>query len=221
MVAERHRAMNLGRYLLLAAVVSISVGTGCSSHRSPTDAALLAGGEPEPLQPGDAVRIRFSRETELGGTFRVDEFGMVVLPLLGERTVQGLSPPLLRREIRSEYEVQLRNQAVEVTPLRRIRILGEVRNPGLIDVDATMSLDDAIALAGGATNLGDLKHVSLVRGGEEVASGLDVTHPVTAGVHSGDQVYVPMRSWVSRNSTMLVGVLISSAASIAVWGFLR
>jgi polysaccharide export outer membrane protein len=208
--------------LLVALAVAVSaLFSGCSTRRSSTDLALLATSEPQPLQPGDAIRLRFSGETELGGTFRLDEFHVVVLPILGERVIEDLTPLQLKGQIRREYEEQLRNQAVEVTPLRRVRVLGEVRNPGLIDVDATMTLEDAIALAGGASNVGDLRNVRLVRSGVEVASDLDVTQSVIATVHSGDQIYVPMRGWVSRNSTMLVGVLISSAASIAVWGFLR
>jgi polysaccharide export outer membrane protein len=221
MGSTQRRIQSLGGRFVLAVAVAAILASGCSTRRSSTDLARLATSEPQPLQPGDAIRLRFSRETELGGTFRIDEFHVIVLPILGERVIEGLTPLQLKGQIRREYEEQLRNQAVEVTPLRRVRVLGEVRNPGLIDVDATMTLDDAIALAGGATNVGDLRNVSLVRSGVEVASDLDVTQSVIATVGSGDQIYVPMRSWVSRNSTMLVGVLISSAASITVWGFLR
>jgi polysaccharide export outer membrane protein len=179
------------------------------------------GGEGLPLEPGDAIRLRFSREGGFDGTYRVDEVSVVVLPILGERVVRGLPPLELKGQIRREYEEQLRNQAVEVTPLRRVRILGEIRNPGLFDVDPTMTLDDAIAMAGGATALGDLGDVRLIRGGGEVASGLNVRHSVVMGVRSGDQIYVPKTSWVSRNSGMLVGALISGGFAILVWGFLR
>jgi hypothetical protein len=77
-----------------------------------------------------------------------------------------------------------------------------------------MTFDDAIALAGGASNQGNLKNVTLVRDGEEMAKGLDVTRSVSATVYSGDQIYVPKTSWFSRNGAIIIGATIAGLATI-------
>ena len=49
------------------------------------DADRRGGVVAEPLAPGDAIQLAFSREPDLGGDFPVDESGAVVLPLLGTK----------------------------------------------------------------------------------------------------------------------------------------
>ena len=112
-----------------------------------------------------------------------------------------------------------RNQAVQLAYLRRVRVLGEVRSPGLYHIDPTMTFDDAIALAGGTNSEGNLKSVTLVRDGEEVAKGLDVTRSVSTAVHSGDQIYVPKTSWLSRNGAVIIGATIAGIATIVAFAF--
>ncbi len=112
----------------------------------------------------------------------------------------------------------MRNQSVQVFYLRRVRVLGEVRDAGLYLVDPTMTLDDIIALAGGASERGNLNRVRLIRDGQTVEANLDVSRSVAATLHSGDQVYVPKTSWLSRNSAVLVGALISAVGAIVAFG---
>ena len=168
----------------------------------------------EPLAPGDAIQLAFSREPDLGGDFAVDENGAVVLPLLGTRTVRQRSPAELKRSLLAEYAQQIRNQDVRITMLRRVRILGAVKNPGLYRVDPTMTVVDAVALAGGATEQGKLKRVQLYRDGHVVGSNLDLNARLLPQLHSGDQIMVPERSWFSRNGGYVIAAGISAAGII-------
>jgi protein involved in polysaccharide export with SLBB domain len=168
------------------------------------------------LLPGDAVRVQVWREGDISGVFTVDDRGIVTLPLLGEREVAGLDPTELRDSLLADYQEYLQNPSIEVTILRRINILGEVRSPGLYPVDATISLADAIALAGGVTQVADPNKIQLVRDNEVIAQGVDQAAMIGASdIRSGDQIVVGMKSWFSRNVAVIIGSTIAAAAIIA------
>jgi protein involved in polysaccharide export with SLBB domain len=165
------------------------------------------------LRPGDAVRLFFSREVELSGEFEVDGRGSLVLPVLGRVTVHDSSAEELKAELEGRYDEHLRNQSVQVTPLRRVRVLGAVHRPGLYLADATMSITDVLALAGGVTDRGHPTDIRVLRAGEELLVSMEPGVP-DLGVRSGDQLLVPDRSWFSRNSALLAGAFISAVGFI-------
>jgi polysaccharide biosynthesis/export protein len=166
------------------------------------------------LSPGDLIRLSGTHESELPGDYPVDETGTVVLPLLGPRNVRGVAPGDLRRELIADYRRQLRNQDVQIALMRRVRVLGAVKNPGIYHVDPTMTVADAIALAGGATQDGQLSAVRIVRTGKAIRSNVDRDAPVPGGIQSGDQIMVPERSWMSRNGKFVLGGLISAVGIV-------
>lgn len=192
-------------------------------------AALAAQDVPEPtvepvtLLPGDAVMVTIWREEDLSGEFPVNQNGSVVLPLLGEKQVTGIPIERLRQMLIEEYRVQLRNPSIEITPLRRINILGEVDEPGLYAVDPTISLAGAIALAGGTTSAGDLNRIRILRGGQVLRERVAAATPLTsADIRSGDQIFVEQRSWLSRNTNFLISIGLAVPSTVAgVIGLVR
>jgi len=116
--------------IALAALL-FSLGAGVDALQAQSANGLL---------PGDVVRIQIWREEDLSGEFQLDEGGTVVLPLLGPKAVMGISPDRLRDQLTDEYADYLVNTAVNVTLLRRIAVLGEVRVPGVYTIDATNSV---------------------------------------------------------------------------------
>lgn len=162
------------------------------------------------LRPGDVVRVRIWREDDLSGEFPVDEDGAVVLPLLGKKQVGGMTGPRLRDELMEAYAVHLRNPSISIIPLRRLNILGEVGRPGIYQVDPTVSLAEAVALAGGATGAGDLDRIVIVREGKVMQKRVSAQHTINAvDLRSGDQIIVQQRSWFERNSTFVISLLLS------------
>jgi polysaccharide biosynthesis/export protein len=102
-----------------------------------------------------------------------------------------------------------------VTLLRRINVLGEVKNPGLYDVDPTMSLADVMAMAGGVSAEGNSNKIELLRQGEREPVRLTAQSRLAdTPLRSGDQLRVPQRSWLSRNGTV-VAAGITAAALVA------
>jgi protein involved in polysaccharide export with SLBB domain len=180
-------------------------------------AAQAPSGQPTApsLMPGDALALQIWREPDLSGRFIVDEGGIVTLPLLGRIHVTGVPIPELRERLIEGFERQLRNPAITVIPLRRIYVLGEVNRPGLLEVDPTVTLAGAVALAGGANWEGDLRRLQIMRDGvvldREVGPEADL---LSVDIRSGDQIFVGRRPWIERHSTFLVSATIGVASII-------
>jgi polysaccharide export outer membrane protein len=168
------------------------------------------------LRPGDAVRVDIWREPDLTGEFMVAPNGRVVFPLLGEKDLTGLSAEDIRAQLTAEYRVYLRNPSVEVTVLRRIAILGGVRSPGLYKVDPTVTLTEALAMAGGVSPTGNKDDIRLVRGDGVLVQSMDANQVLGAtAIESGDQILVGQQSWARRNA-MFITAGLGAATSIVV-----
>lgn len=192
--------------LLLSCVLTL-----CSVQLvSGQDGGARAAGEGSvsALRPGDIVRLRIWREPDLSGDFPVDESGQIVFPKIGAIAVAAVSADSLKRMLVSAYSAYLRDPAVEVTLLRRVTILGAVRNPGLYPLDLTMTVSDAMAIAGGAAADGRADRVELRRDGEKLTVDLSAqTRLGDTPIRAGDQLYFPQRSWISRNPGIVAGSL--------------
>jgi protein involved in polysaccharide export with SLBB domain len=166
------------------------------------------------LEPGDLVRLKIWREPDLSGDFSVDDRGTAVFPKIGPVHVSEMSTDSLRKMLLATYSTYLRDPAIEITMLRRVNVLGAVTRPGLYPVDPTMSVTDVLALAGGATPNGNQKKLELIRNGQRVPVDFSMRTPVgETPIRSGDQLYLPERSWLSRNG-YVVGALIGASAVV-------
>ncbi len=173
------------------------------------------------LRSGDVVRLNIWREPDMSGEFIVDEAGMVVFPRVGEYRVLDDTPETLKARLLADYQQYLRNPSIEITVLRRVRIVGAVNNPGLHLVDPTVTVADALALAGGATLNGDPNKIRIIREGVEIAVNVRADLRITdSPIRSGDQIYVPERSWVARNSGV-VAASITATVSLMIALFIR
>jgi len=199
--------------------------TGCARPAAPavSPGAALAARAPvvDPgLRPGDAIRVAVWQEPDLTGEYTVDQNGVVVFPLIGKRQVTGISADSLEQRLTADYLEYLESPSVDVTVLRRISILGEVRQPGLYPVDLTMNVTDALALAGGLSPLADRKKIQLVRNGQVVTDRLGAgTALASTAIRSGDQIVVEQRSWLSRNvgvMTAALGAVVTITAALIV-----
>jgi polysaccharide biosynthesis/export protein len=202
------RCLLVAALLLPARYSSALSQTSVSAPGSSVDGAAL--------QPGDAVKLRVWREPDLSGEFPVDEHGVVVFPKIGPVRVANLTTDSLSRMLVATYSAYLRDPSVEVLMLRRVTVTGAVKNPGLYPVDPTMTVADAVALAGGGTPQGKLDRVVLMRDGKAVTAKLQrKTRLGDTPLRSGDQLYVPERGWFSRNP-WVAGALASGVAALAV-----
>jgi len=165
--------------------------------------------------PGDELLVQIWREPELSGEFIVDENGYVTLPLLGPVPVQGVPFDQVREQVIEGYRVEIRSPSITLRPLRRIYVLGEVNRPGLQSLDPTLSLAGAVALAGGASPIGDLRRLTIIRDGVEISTGAGSEMDLTSiGIRSGDQIFVGRRSWLERNAPFVASTVLGVAGIV-------
>ena len=170
--------------------------------------------DPEVL-PGDLISLEVWREEDLTGEFLVDQHFLVTLPLIGELDVRGETELSLRDRVRGLMQAELLNPSIQVLVLKRVRVLGAVIEPGIFHVDATMSVADALAFAGGRTPNARQGVVSLRRGGELLE--VDVFEDARLSdlaVQTGDELLVPDKAWLDRHLGPVFAGLTATAALI-------
>lgn len=146
----------------------------------------------------------------MSGEFSVDQSGRVVFPGIGEVNALNETPESLHTSLLAQYQVFLRNPSIEIFVLRRVQVRGSVRAAGLFTVDLTTSISDVIALAGGAAPDGSRDKVRLFRGNQMIETNLDGRTTIGESIiQSGDQLFIPQRSWFSRNSGVIAGGTLS------------
>lgn len=122
------------------------------------------------LCPNDLVEINVYLEPDLAAKGAIDENGNINLPLLGAVKIGGKTPAEAAAYIKQLYEQDYLVQAsvnVTVTEFakRQFTVLGQVQKPGVFDYPTmkTITILEAIGLAGSFTRLGDQSNVSVQR----------------------------------------------------------
>jgi protein involved in polysaccharide export with SLBB domain len=205
--------------LVLLAFLAIAPGTGAllSAQTKPgpgsgSDTAAV-------VRAGDVIRLKIWREPEMSGEVAVDEAGVATLPRLGALKVADLPADSLKRMLLRSYAKYLRDPAVEIIVLRRITVLGAVKTPNVYHIEPTMTVSDALALAGGAAPDGKVDEVELRRGSKYAIVKLSRgTRLADTPMRSGDELYVPQRSWLSRNAGLVLAG-IGTAVSVMYFAF--
>lgn len=196
----------------MAAAVLICLGllAGCGLFQKPVDPAYEALAEETgpaatagDLGPGDKISIRVFGEEELTGKFTISKGGTINYPYIGRIKIDGKTcaevEDVVTAGLKDGY---LKNPdvacAIEEYNSKRIYVLGEVKQPGSYPYKATLTIVEAFALAGGATNRAATNNTKLTRemNGEEVKVRVPMQEVVEGRRKNirllpGDVVYVP------------------------------
>jgi protein involved in polysaccharide export with SLBB domain len=200
----------LGRSLIVGLLLFHAVPRQLVAQATPTGSPSALA-----LRPGDMIRVKVYREPDLNGEYLVDLDGSTTLPLIGEQQVTGVPIRELRLRLVEAYKVHLQNPSIEITPLRRIQILGEVQKPGLYPIDPTVTVAGAIAMAGGATTTGDITRIRIIRDGASLDTRVGVATALTSfDIRSGDEIIVDQKSWFTRNSPFVISAVLSATSII-------
>lgn len=201
--------------LVLALLSGGSIVLAQSAPSQPT-AAGVASIAPYTLRPGDVIRLRIWREPDLSGDFPVDEYGKVNLPLVGTYSVLEESRESLHQKLLSAFGKSVENLSMDVVFIRRIPVVGAVRNPGLYSIDPTMTVSDALALAGGSTIEAKRMKITLMRSGAVVISDIDPASLVSQlPIAKGDQIYLPPQDGFFTRNPWVIGTAIQSFVTLA------
>ena len=206
--------------LVLLAFLAMAPGTGALLSAQTNVPGPGSGGDSAAVvHPGDVIRLKIWREPDMSGEVAVDEAGVATLPRLGALKVADLPADSLKRMLIRSYAKYLRDPAVDITVLRRITVLGAVKTPNVYHVEPTMTVSDALALAGGAAPDGKVDQVELRRGSKYAIVNLARgTRLADTPLRSGDELYVPQRSWLSRNAGLVIAG-VGTAVSVMYFVF--
>jgi polysaccharide export outer membrane protein len=144
------------------------------------------------LDAGDRLRIVIYGQEGLTNTYAIDAGGSITMPLIGAVRARGLTPAGLAAEITGKLRngyIREPSVAVEIEAYRPFFILGEVAAPGQYPYVPNMSVESAVAIAGGFSPRAKRDRVTL-------------TH-TDAG--SSSRVVVPLGTPISPGDTVLVG----------------
>lgn len=158
----------------------------------PEPAALGAGYK---ISPMDTLDIRVFRMDDLTGEYQVDLTGQVSLPLIGEVAAADLTTAELDRVLTEKFsERYLENPDVSVgvkeSAARNLTVDGAVENAGAYPVTRSLTLMQAVAIAGGATEDANLRRVAVFRtiDGERQAAAFDLVD-IRRGQAEDPEVY--------------------------------
>lgn len=152
-----------------------------------------AGG-PYLLDTGDKLRVFVYGQPNLSRAYTVDQEGMIMVPLINEVRARGRTTrdveETIRRRLGSEF-VRDPQVTVDVLQNRPFFIYGEVRTGGQFPFVSGMTVETAIAIAGGYTERASMRSFRLTRKNGPVTEQLDV--PGDFPVLPGDIVHVNER----------------------------
>jgi polysaccharide biosynthesis/export protein len=143
---------------------------------------------------GDKLAIRVAGEQDLTGEFVVDATGVLSMPYVKSVTIAGLNTGQIENLIVQRLKAGfLRDPKVSVQAisLRPFYIMGEVTTGGSFAYQPGMTVQNAIAIAGGYGARADKGVVLLTR---KSANGTQTYKvPVTTQVYPGDIVFIRER----------------------------
>jgi polysaccharide export outer membrane protein len=144
------------------------------------------------LDAGDKLRVVVYGQEGLTNSYAIDAGGSITMPLIGAVPARGLTPAGLASSIagrlRSGY-IREPSVAVEIEAYRPFFILGEVAAPGQYPYVPNMSVESAVAIAGGFSPRAKRDVVTL-------------THTDPSG---SIRAIVPLGTPLSPGDTVLVG----------------
>jgi polysaccharide biosynthesis/export protein len=147
------------------------------------------------LMPGSMINVQVFEESDLDGSYRVDNQGNIVIPLVGAVKVASLT---LR-----EAEVAIQKQLVASEILndphvtvnvvdygaQSVVVAGEVTSPGRLPIITPRHLQDILAMVGGPTPLaGD--EIAIHRAGEPSDASQTVHYNSAAGGRAGLDIMI-------------------------------
>jgi polysaccharide biosynthesis/export protein len=143
---------------------------------------------PYHLDAGDKLRVVVYGQEGLTNTYAIDAGGSITMPLIGAVAARGKTPAGLAADISARLRngyIREPSVAVEVESYRPFFILGEVAAPGQYPYVPNMSVESAVAIAGGFSPRAKRDSVTLT--------------------HNAGRAVVPLGTAIGPGDTILVG----------------
>jgi polysaccharide export outer membrane protein len=146
------------------------------------------------LDAGDKLRVVVYGQEGLTNTYAIDAGGSITMPLIGSVAARGRTPAGLAVEITAKLRngyIREPSVAVEIESYRPFFILGEVQAPGQYPYVPNMSVESAVAIAGGFSPRARRDQVTLTH--TDRSGPMRVVVPLGTPLSPGDTVQVGER----------------------------
>jgi len=175
------------------------------------------------LRPGDMLRVTVWRHPEMSGDFAVAPDSTLVHPLYRTVKVAGAPMAAVRERLRAVLVTYEQGVDFVIEPLFAVTVAGEVRQPNLYQLAQGTTFAQAIARAGGPTELGRLDKVRVIRRDSSMVIDLGRGYSRYEGlpIASGDQVLVARRSSFNLLRDAVYPLASLTAAVAAVLAYSR
>jgi len=170
---------------VFVAAVALTL-SACASMRAPSGAIDPAFEAPYALDAGDKLRVVVFGQDGLTNSYAVDGAGKVAMPLIGAVEARGRTTDELGRSIAQRLRVGFVREphvAVEVETYRPFFVLGEVNAAGQFAYVNGLTVEAAVAIAGGFSPRAYKNRATIARviEGRSVHASVPITYPVRPG----------------------------------------
>jgi len=207
--------MSLGGKWVVVALFVVPLASAAAQRRVRPEDVML--------RTGDVLKIDVWRHPELSGDFVVAPDSTLVDPVYQVVKVAGVPLSVVRDRLRAVLSTYEQGVPFVLEPVFPVTVAGEVRQPNLYRLPEGTTFAQAIAQAGGPTELGRLNKVQVIRRDStmmiDLGSGYLRYERLT--IASGDQILVERRSSFNFLRDALYPLASLTAAVAAVLAYSR
>ena len=176
---------------LAASLSAFSLTASAANAQNTTDYIMC---------PGDVLQVIVYGHEDLStpanasnsSPYVVRPDGKVSFPLIGDVNVTGKTVAQFREELANRFSQYLVTPSISVNVMKlgttRVYVLGEIKRPGLYELEKSHKVIDALAKAEGFTEKSGKKNVFLVRAGSTEVEKLNINNFLTKGDQKGNVV---------------------------------
>ena len=214
---------NMVSLVALLLVLSLVPGSTAAPTQSPAPATPAQKASPAApdnyvLAPGDQIEITIFGEPDLTRTVAIKPDGVIALPLVNQVKASGKTAAQLESELTRLYSKFLKKPSISIIVrqfrMDRVYVMGEVAKPGRYDLTDDMTVLDAVTLAGGPSDRGNLDglQVGRIENGKSKVIPIKLDQMIQAKngaqnlkLQNGDLIYVPRRGMTLLEIVQQIG----------------
>ena len=166
------------------------------------------------IQPGKAVQIMVKgipaeEKAGIDGAYPVGENGTINMPFIGQVRAAGMKPESLASSLEARYKNAkiFRNPTFQViADVEKgaideavVHVGGQVRRPGPVKYNRGLTLWQAVQAAGGATEFGTMRRVSILRAGKLRSYDVTQVQFMQIPLEANDSITVPQKRFYEQN----------------------
>lgn len=188
------RVIDKIRPAALALAISGLALSGCATYQPVDEAFHEVLTQPYLLDAGDSVRVTVFEQTDLTNSYAVDKAGYIAFPLIGSVPARGKTTKqiegIIAAKLRTGF-IRDPDVAVEIDRYRPFFIMGEVGTAGQYVYVPGMTVQNAVAIAGGFSPRANQANVDITRqiNGKVLSGRVPLSDPIMPG----DTIYIRER----------------------------